>query len=103
MMAAPRCWTVGSKLASIQSWSTSSAALPPLTWAWKTSGYWVAEWLPQIVMWVTADTRDPVLAASWAIARLWSNRVRALNRSRGMSGALLIAIKALVLAGLPVI
>ena len=47
-------------------------------------------------------TLTPVLAASWASARLWSRRVRAENRSRGMSGALLIAISALVLAGLPV-
>ena len=47
-------------------------------------------------------TGAPVLAASCEIARLWSRRVSAEKRSRGMSGALLIAISALVLAGLPV-
>ena len=51
MMAAPRLATVGMKVFSIQSWSsTTSAALRPPTSAWKRSGYWVAEWLPQIVM-----------------------------------------------------
>lgn len=68
----------------------------------KTSGYWVAEWLPQMVIWLIALTLTPVFCASWATARLWSSRVRALNRRFGMSGALLIAISALVLAGLPV-
>ncbi len=41
------------------------------------------------------------LLASWAIARLWSSRSIAVKRSRGMSGALLMAIRQLVLAGLP--
>ena len=36
------------------------------------------------------------------MARLWSRRVSAEKRSRGMSGALVIAMSALVLAGLPV-
>ena len=35
------------------------------------------------------------------MARLWSRRVIAVKRSRGMSGALLMAMRALVLAGLP--
>src|SRR3954468_10139195 len=103
MIAAPRLATVGMNVFSIQSWSpTTSAALRPPTWAWNRSGYCVAEWLPQIVMWVTSETAAPVLAASWEIARLWSRRVSAENRSLGMSGALLNAISALVLAGLPV-
>src|SRR6478609_6644566 len=104
MMAAPRCCTVGRKVDSIQAWSSiASAAFLPSTRALNRSGYWVAEWLPQIVMWVTALTLVLSLAASWALARLWSSRVSALNRSRGMSGALLMAISALVLAGFPVI
>ena len=104
MIAAPRCCTVGRKVDSSQAWSsTSSAAFCPLTRALNRSGYWVAEWLPQIVMWVMSLTLLPVLAASCALARLWSSRVSALNRSCGMSGALLMAIRALVLAGLPVI
>ena len=103
MIAAPRLATVGMKVFSTQSWSptTSAAFLPPIS-AWKTSGYWVAEWLPQIVIFLMSVTAAPVLAASCEIARLWSRRVSAENRSPGMSGALFIAISALVLAGLPV-
>ena len=66
------------------------------------SGYWVAEWLPQIVSFLMSVTVAPVFAASCESARLWSRRVSAENRSCGMSGALVIAISALVLAGLPV-
>ena len=66
------------------------------------SGYWVAEWLPQIVIFLMSVTAAPVFLASCEIARLWSRRVSAENRSFGMSGALVIAISALVLAGLPV-
>ena len=82
MIAAPRLATVGMKLFSIQSWSptTSAAFLPPIS-AWKTSGYWVAEWLPQIVIFLMSVTAAPVLAASCEIARLWSRRVSAENRS----------------------
>ena len=74
----------------------------PAISAWKMSGYCVAEWLPQIVIFLMSVTGAPVLAASCEIARLWSSRVSAENRSSGMSGALVIAISALVLAGLPV-
>src|ERR1700748_1742652 len=80
MIAAPRFWTGGMKSLSIQSRSpTTSAALAPLTLAWKTSGYWVAEWLPQIVMLVTSLIAAPVLPATWAMARLWSRRIIAVN------------------------
>src|SRR3546814_17351695 len=104
MMAAPRLATVGMKSFSIQAWSptTSAAFLPPIS-AWKTSGYWVAEWLPQIVIFLMSLTLAPVFEASCELARLWSRRVSAENRSSGMSGALVIAMSALVLAGLPVI
>src|SRR5215216_6634140 len=103
MIAAPRLATVGMKLFSIQSWSpTTSAALRPRTSAWNRSGYCVAEWLPQIVMWEMSVTGAPVLAASWEMARLWSRRVSAEKRSAGMSGAFDRAISALVLAGFPV-
>ena len=61
----------------------------------------MVEWFPQIVILVTAETGLPSLFASCAIARLWSRRVIALKRSRGTSGALDIAIRQLVLAGLP--
>ena len=103
MMAAPRLATVGMKVDSIQASSfTSSAAFFPPTSAWKMSGYWVEEWLPQMVIFLTSSTGRPSFWASWVFARLWSRRVRALKRSFGMSGALLDAISALVLAGLPV-
>ena len=82
MIAAPRLATVGMKSFSIQSWSlTTSAAFFPPTSAWNTSGYWVAEWLPQIVIFLMSVTLAPVLRASCEIARLWSRRVSAENRS----------------------
>ena len=43
----------------------------------------------------------PSLLASWAIARLWSRRIIAVKRSRGTPSAFDIAIRQLVLAGLP--
>src|SRR5215218_1436511 len=103
MMAAPRLATVGMKVSAshFSSLTTSAAFLPAIS-AWKMSGYWVAEWLPQIDIFLMSVTGAPVLAASWEIARLWSRRVRAVNRSLGMSGAFVIAISALVFAGLPV-
>ena len=61
----------------------------------------VGEWLPHTAMLVTSDTCAPVLAASCPTARLWSRRVIAVKRSRGTPSALLIAISAFVLAGLP--
>src|SRR5690606_41941976 len=101
MMAAPRLATVGMNSSSSQDVSTRSAAGLPATVAWKTSGYWVAEWLPQIVRFVISDTDVPVFFASWLRARLWSSRVMAVNRSAGTSGAWRWAMRALVLAGLP--
>src|ERR1700709_720825 len=56
MIAAPRLATVGMKSFSSQSESTCSAAILPLTSAWNRSGYWVAEWLPQIVsLWMSSS------------------------------------------------
>ncbi len=99
--AAPRFCTVGMKLSRTQVSSTSSGAGRPSTVAWLMSGYWVVEWLPQMVIRRTAVGWAPVLAASWLIARLWSSRVMAVNCRRSRSGALEAAIRALVLAGLP--
>src|ERR1700738_3140829 len=68
MIAAPRLATVGMKSFSIQFWSlTTSAAFLPPTSAWKMSGYWVAEWLPQMVIFLMSVTFAPVLVASWEI------------------------------------
>ena len=91
MIAAPRLATVGMKSFSIQFWSlTTSAAFLPPTSAWKMSGYWVAEWLPQMVTFLMSVTLAPVFCESCEIARLWSRRVSAENRSFGMSGACLL-------------
>ena len=71
MIAAPRFWTVGMKSFSIHPRSPIVSAAPePLTLAWNTSGYWVAEWLPQIVMFVTSLIAAAVFRATWAMARL---------------------------------
>ncbi len=101
MIAAPRCCTVGMKSFSYQSRSTSSKAGLPATLVWARSGYWVALWLPQMIMLSTSVTRLPVFCASWVRARLWSRRVIAVNWRGSRSGALQEAIRALVLAGLP--
>src|SRR6202007_2305119 len=83
MIAAPRLATVGMKSFSIQDgWLTPSAAFLPLISAWKMSGYWVAEWLPQMVTFLMSVTSAPVFWASCEMARLWSRRVNAENRSR---------------------
>ena len=59
---------------------TSAAGRPPMR-ALCASGYWVAEWLPQIVMLLTAATGTPALPASLALARFSSSRVIANQRS----------------------
>ena len=103
MMAAPRCCTVGMNVPANQSWSPpmASNAGVPATVAWNTSGYWVAEWLPQMVMRDTSDTGLPVRADNWALARLWSSRVMAVNCDESSAGALFMAMRQLVLAGFP--
>jgi len=102
MIAAPRLATVGMKVSRSQASSLiASAAFLPLTSAWKMSGYWVAEWLPQMATFLISDTGTPSLIDSWPSARFWSRRVIAVNRSAGTSGAWVCAMRALVLAGLP--
>ena len=101
MIAAPRPATSGMNVPVSHASSTCSAALRPPTTVLYRSGYWVAEWLPQIVMCSMAVTGTDSLAASCDSARLWSSRVIAVNRLAGTSGALRWAISALVLAGLP--
>src|SRR6476619_1213224 len=61
MMAAPRLATVGMKSFSTQAWSEPVASKPllPAISAWKRSGYWVAEWLPQMVTFLTSSTVTP--------------------------------------------
>src|ERR1700737_4904757 len=86
MIAAPRLATVGMKSFSSQAWSetTSAAFLPPIR-ALNRSGYWVAEWLPQMVRLLISETGTPAFFDSWARARLWSSLVIAVNRDFGTS------------------
>ena len=49
----------------------------------------------------TLETGTPTRCASWLTARLWSSRIIAVIWRGSMSGALLSAISAFVLAGLP--
>src|SRR3954452_12676648 len=88
MIAAPRLATVGMNSFSSHAWSlTTSAAFLPLIVALKMSGYWVAEWLPQMVTFLTSVMWTPAFFASCGTARLWSSRVIAVKRSFGTSGA----------------
>ena len=102
MIAAPRFWMVGMKFDSSHCWSLimGQAALPS-TSVRNRSGYWVAEWLPQMVIFFTLLTGRPTFCATWVSARLWSRRIMAVNCVGFRLGALFIAISALVLAGLP--
>src|SRR5260221_8423151 len=100
MMAAPRCWTVlmNSPLSHASSLMTVGAGWP-LILALKKSGNCVAEWFPQTATLETAVTSTPAFLASCDLARFSSRRVMAKKRSRGMPGALFIAVKQLVLQG----
>ena len=55
----------------------------PLILALVKSGYCVFEWLPQMVMQVTASLPTPAFIASAETARLWSSRVIACQRLGG--------------------
>src|SRR3546814_5362058 len=61
----------------------------------------VGLWLPHTTSFSMSPTATPALAASWLSARLWSRRSMAVKFFAGRSGADLIAMEALVLAGLP--
>jgi hypothetical protein len=102
MMAAPRFCTVVMKSPRSQAASvmTSVAGLPPIS-ALAKSGYWVAEWLPQIATREMSRMSTPALRASCALARFSSSRVMANQRSAGTPGALDRAIRQFVLQGFP--
>ena len=102
MTSAPRFWTRGMNSSRIHPVSSCSVAGRPPIVAWLRSGYWVAEWFPQIVTRRISGTAAPVFSATWPTARLWSRRVIALNCAGARSGALRIAMRAFVLAGLPI-
>src|SRR3954451_5786931 len=66
MMAAPRLATVGMNVSASHAWSlTTSAAFLPAIVALKMSGYWVAEWLPQMVSFAMSVIDTPAFFASW--------------------------------------
>src|SRR2546426_902031 len=102
MIAAPRFWIVGMKVFSSHSWSLiiGQTFLPPHS-AWNTSGYWVAEWFPQMVTLRIELKGLPIFCAIWATARLWSRRIIAVNCVGLRLGAFFMAMRQLVLAGLP--
>ena len=65
-----------------------SAAGRPQIRALKTSGYWLDEWFPQIVIRVMSPAGRRAFFASALTARLWSSRVSAENLSAGTPSAL---------------
>src|SRR5689334_15166795 len=100
MIAAPRFWTVGMKVDSSQVWSLIiGQTFLPSTSALKMSGYWVAEWLPHTVTFLTEAFGLPIFAAICEVARLWSRRIMAVNCVGLRLGAFFIAMRQLVLAG----
>src|ERR1700730_2168263 len=102
LMAAARMYTVGMKVVSSQAWSLiiGQTFLPSAS-AWKRSGYWVAEWLPQTVTFRIEVTGFWIFCEICETARLWSSRIIAVNWLGLRLFAFFIAIRQLVLAGLP--
>src|SRR5260221_1314740 len=102
MIAAPRFCTVGMKVFSSQSMSLiiGQTFLPPHS-AWNTSGYWVAEWFPQIVTLRIEASGLPTFCSIWPTARLWSSRIIAVDLVGFRLGAFLMAMRQLRLAGVP--
>jgi hypothetical protein len=71
MIAAPRFATLGMNSPATQaSSSTASQAFRPPASACTRSGYWVVEWLPQVVIRLISGIGTPSLLASWEMARL---------------------------------
>ena len=71
-----------------------------LTVAWLTSGYWVEEWFPHMITFLTSDTWTFSLSETWPSALLWSSLVKQLMFFSGIDGANSFRIKAFVFAGL---
>src|SRR3970040_1999676 len=102
MIGAPRLCTVGMNVPSSQAVSLiiGQTFLPSHS-AWNTSGYCVAEWLPHTVTFVSAAVGLAIFCAICEVARLWSRRIMAVNCVGLRLLAFCIAIRQLVLAGLP--
>src|SRR5262249_57609258 len=94
MMNLPRSWLAGTNVLSSQARSVmSSVAGLPLIFALVKSGYCVFEWLPQMVTQVTAAFDTAAFMARAEMARLWSRRVIACQRSAGTERPLLWAMR----------
>ena len=88
MMAAPRCCTVGMNSSSSHAWSppaASNAGLPADLGVEHVGVLGRRVVAPDRHL-VTSLTAAPALAASWALARLWSSRVMAVNCPSGVFG-----------------
>ena len=55
--------------------------------AYSKSGYWVLEWFPQIIVFLTESTGKDNLPAIWERARLSSRRVKAVKLDLEIEGA----------------
>ena len=65
------------------------------------SGYWVALWFPHMMMFSMFSTLAPVLAEIYESDLVWSNLVIPVKFFFGMEGALVEAMRQLVLQGFP--
>eukprot|EP00955_Chlamydomonas_euryale_P071139 360973-Chlamydomonas_euryale.AAC.10 len=100
MIAAPRCCTVEMNSPSSHASSDTASRMGlSTTVPWLTSGYWVLEWLPQMMTFFTCVTGTPTRSATCASALLWSRRVIHVMSAGGMLGACSLRMSALVLAG----
>src|SRR5205823_8874059 len=97
MTAAPRFCTLGMNVFSSHAGSLiSGQSFLPSASAWNTSGYCVAEWLPQTVTLRIEETGFCTLCASCETARLWSSRIMPLNCEGLRLGAFFIAMRQFV-------
>ena len=55
------------------SWTPNTLS-PTFTLAWRISGYWVAEWLPQIMTFVTSTLLTLSLSPTWKIEWIFTER-----------------------------
>lgn len=71
MMAAPRCCTVEMKSPESQASSATASLMGlPAAVPCATSGYWLEEWLPQMMQFFTSLTGMPVRSATCAPTQL---------------------------------
>lgn len=88
------------QLSSATNSLTGFCAPLAVTVAWLTSGYWVEEWLPQMMTFFTSLTWTLSLSEIWPKALLWSSLVRQVMFFSGIEGANSFKMRAFVFAGL---